>query len=61
MKRRKTEAEALWDIVIECAETGRRGVAVDTEGLFTWTVETDSKVDDKDPTFPVIVHMGQRP
>jgi len=61
MNRRETEAEALFDIVLACAETGRSGRAEDSEGLVTWRVEADTKVDETDEYFPVIVHAGQRP
>lgn len=59
--RTETEAEALFEIIVRCSERGEAGRAEDSEGLVTWRVEADTKVDPDDRYYPVIVHQGQRP
>jgi hypothetical protein len=49
--------EALAEAVMRCATTGTRWVVLNSNREAVWVIEPDTKVDDDDLTFPVIVHM----
>ena len=52
-----TEGDALLRLIRHVSETGQRGTAFDFAGnQIKWKVEADTKVDDNDEWFPVIVH-----
>lgn len=57
-----SEAAALLQVVMLCARTGIAGSAFDAAaGEVRWRVEADTKVDEFDPFFPVVVHFrGER-
>lgn len=55
-----TEQEALAFAVTECATTGKEWVIsalADGEETVVWKIERDTKVDEEDLTWPVIVHL----
>jgi hypothetical protein len=52
-----TEQEALFHAVTECAMNGTEWEILSPDQEVGWVIECDSKVDDDDLTFPVIVHM----
>ncbi len=52
-----TEQEALALAVTECAINGREWLITGSDGNVVWSIERDTKIDDADLSFPVIVHM----
>lgn len=52
-----SQEEAIAQAVTECAITGRPFVIINSYKEVVWEFEADTKVDDDDLTYPVIVHM----
>ncbi len=55
-----TEQEALYQAIAECATNGTEWVISslsDGKMVEIWNIERDTKVDDDDLTWPVIVHL----
>lgn len=52
-----TEKEALAFAVTECATNGTEWEIADSEGNLIWNIERDTKVDEDDLAWPVIVHL----
>ena len=52
-----TEQEALAHAVTECATMGSEWIVTGSDGSVVWSIERDTKVDEDDLTWPVIVHM----
>jgi hypothetical protein len=52
-----TEAESLIHAIQQCAINGAEWEILSPDGHLSWVIERDTKVDDDDLTFPVIVHM----
>jgi hypothetical protein len=52
-----TEQEALAFAVTQCATDGREWRISDSNDNTIWTIERDTKVDDDDLSWPVIVHL----
>ncbi len=52
-----TEQEALAHAVTECATNGTEWEISTSDGALVWNIERDSKVDNDDLTWPVIVHL----
>jgi hypothetical protein len=50
------EAGALYDAIYHVSRNGEDVQVANGRGETVWFVEADTKVDDLDPTFPVIVH-----
>lgn len=52
-----TENDVLAKTVRMCALHGTRFEIINSTGDACWSVEPDTKVDDDDMTYPVIVHV----
>lgn len=52
-----TEQQALAFAVTECAVRGTEWLISGSDGTVIWSIERDTKVDEADLTWPVIVHL----
>lgn len=52
-----TEQEMLALAVTECATNGREFNIIDSAENVVWAIERDTKVDEADLSWPVIVHL----
>lgn len=54
-----TEQQAVMHCVRDCAMSGQEWLILNSERDPLWEIECDTKVDDEDLTYPVIVHMRE--
>jgi hypothetical protein len=53
-----TPEEVLYEAISRCAKQGSNWIVLNADDEeIAWAVESDTKVDDDDLTYPVIVHM----
>lgn len=53
------EAQMLHEAIRRCAMFGAETIVVNSERIPVWEIEPDTKVDDDDLAYPVIVHMRE--
>lgn len=54
-----TEQQAVMHCVQSCAMSGEEWTILNSDRGVLWQIERDTKVDDEDLTYPVIVHMRE--